>query len=110
MSCALMDSSPALTRSQLVLAPGSASVAKPEKLSVILTRLAGEFAHRPLDFAELVRATQGRAYDALLILLCIPFLTPVPMPFLSTALGSVMVLVGARLALGQRPWLPRRVL
>ncbi len=78
-----------------------------EKLSVLLKRLASEFAARPLGFEELVVITQGRAYDVLLIFLSLPFLTPVPLPFLSTALGSVMVLIGARLAVGRRPWLPQ---
>lgn len=84
--------------------------AEREKLSVLLKRLAQEFAERPVGFEELVRLTQGRAYDVLLILLALPFLTPVPLPFLSTALGSVMVLIGARLAIGRRPWLPQRLL
>lgn len=81
-----------------------------EKLSVLLKRLAHEFAERPLDFEELVRVSHGRAYDVLLIFLSLPFLTPVPLPFLSTALGSIMALIGARLAIGQRPWLPQRLL
>src|SRR5215218_735442 len=81
-----------------------------EKLSVLLHRLAEEFAERPLGFGELVQVTQGRAYDVLLIFLSLPFITPVPLPFLSTALGSIMALIGVRLALGQRPWLPQRVL
>lgn len=81
-----------------------------EKLSVLLERLAHEFAERPLGFEELVRVTRGRAYDLLLILLSLPFLTPVPLPFLSTALGFIMMLIGVRLALGQRPWLPERFL
>jgi hypothetical protein len=92
--------------------PVVASAAPPverEKLSVLLKRLAAEFAERPMDFEELVIATQGRAYDVLLIFLSLPFLTPVPLPGLSTALGAVMVLIGARLAAGQRPWLPQRV-
>jgi hypothetical protein len=83
---------------------------EPEKLSLLLKRLASEFAERPLGFEELVQITQGRAYDILLIFLSLPFLTPIPLPFLSTALGSVMTLIGVRLALGQRPWLPQRIL
>ena len=89
--------------------PASASL-EPEKLSVLLKRLAQEFEERPLTFDELVHSTRGRAYDVLLIFLSLPFLTPIPLPFLSTALGSIMVLIGARLALGQRPWLPKRIL
>jgi hypothetical protein len=80
-----------------------------EKLSVLLKRLANEFAERPMGFEELVTITQGRAYDVLLIFLCLPFLTPVPLPFLSTAFGAVMMLIGARMAVGQRPWLPQGV-
>jgi hypothetical protein len=98
------------TESNRESAGGVPAPVEREKLSVLLKRLAGEFAERPLDFAELVRATEGRAYDVLLIFLSLPFLTPVPLPFLSTALGSIMVLIGARLALGQRPWLPQSVL
>lgn len=77
---------------------------------MILKRLAEEFSERPLGFDELVHVTHGRAYDCLLIILSLPFLTPIPLPFLSTALGSIMILIGARLALGRRPWLPQRVL
>lgn len=90
--------------------PISPAEGEREKLSAILHRLAHEFAERPLGFAELVQVTQGRAFDVLLIFLSLPFLTPVPLPFLSTALGSMMVLIGFRLALGQRPWLPRQML
>jgi hypothetical protein len=81
-----------------------------EKLSVLLSRLAEEFKERPLDFEELVHVSRGRAYDVLLILLSLPFLSPVPLPFLSTALGSIMALIGVRIAFGQKPWLPQRVL
>jgi len=84
--------------------------AEREKLSVLMKRLAAEFSERPLGFDELVAFTQGRAYDILLIFLSLPFLTPVPLPFLSTAFGSIMALIGARLAFGQRPWLPQRLL
>jgi hypothetical protein len=94
--------------------PTESSPAAPEpereKLSVLLKRLASELADHPMDFEELVRVSHGRAYDFLLILLSLPFLTPIPLPFLSTALGSVMVLIGARLTLGERPWLPKRIL
>jgi hypothetical protein len=91
-------------------ADSAASPQGPEKLSVLLERLAHEFAERPLGFGVLVKVTRGRAYDLLLILLALPFLTPVPLPFLSTALGFIMMLIGVRLALGRRPWLPESVL
>jgi hypothetical protein len=109
-----LSQSPAMTVPPPDSTPGPTPVASApverEKLSILLKRLAHEFSERPLGFEELVHLTQGRAYDVLLIFLSLPFLTPVPLPFLSTALGSVMVLIGARLALGQRPWLPQRLL
>jgi hypothetical protein len=44
------------------------------------------------------------------MLLALPFCTPVPLPGLSTPLGLVIALIGVRLALGEKPWLPARLL
>jgi hypothetical protein len=97
------------TESLAVPVTSSEAPVEREKLSVLLKRLSLEFAERPMGFEEFATITQGRAYDVLLIFLSLPFLTPVPLPFLSTAFGSVMMLIGARLAVGQRPWLPQRL-
>jgi hypothetical protein len=53
---------------------------------------------------------RGRAYLLLVILLALPFCTPVPLPGLSTPFGLTIALVSLRLALGQRPWLPETLL
>ena len=58
----------------------------------------------------ILAATQGRGFDLLLVLICLPFLTPIPLLGLSTPFGLVVFLIGARLAFGRHPWLPRRLL
>ena len=68
------------------------------------------FAERPVRLCEVLGCTQGRGYTLLLILLALPFCTPLPLPGLSTPFGAVVALIGLRLALRQRPWLPQRLL
>ena len=75
-----------------------------------LRQLANEFTDRPATLAGILTATQGRGFDLLLVLIGLPFLTPIPLMGLSTPFGFVVSLIGTRLALGHRPWLPRRLL
>jgi hypothetical protein len=51
-----------------------------------------------------------RAYTLLLILLSLPFITPIPLPGLSTPFGLGIGLIALRLMLGQKPWLPEKIL
>ena len=83
---------------------------KPRKLSEELERLIQEFQTRSVTLRELIVVLQGRAYDLLLLLLALPFLLPIPLPGLSVAFGTVIAVISARLVLGQRPWLPQRLL
>jgi hypothetical protein len=82
----------------------------PPRLSAQLRALDLRFKGRPVRLAEVFAATQGRGFYLLMLLCCLPFLTPVPTLMLSTAFGLVIFLTAWRLALGQQPWLPRRVL
>lgn len=75
-----------------------------------LRHLANQFTDRPATLAAILAATQGRGFNLLLVLICLPFLTPIPLLVLSTPFGLVVFMIGARLALGRRPWLPRRLL
>jgi hypothetical protein len=43
-------------------------------------------------------------------ILAMPFLIPVSLPFMSTALGLPMLLIGVAVILGRVPWLPDRLL
>ena len=80
------------------------------KFSQELQDLARQFADRPARLSEILTATQGRGFNLLLLLIGLPFLTPVPLPGFSTPFGLVVLLIGARLAIGRRPWLPRKIL
>jgi hypothetical protein len=78
-------------------------------LSSQLARLAARFVDRPVRLGELTDVLQLRGYNALLLFLAFPFVTPIPLPGFSTAFGLVIALLGIRMVLGQRPWLPERV-
>lgn len=68
------------------------------------------FAERALRLRDVLEVTQNRGYTMLLILLAVPFCTPIPLPGFSLPFGLVIAFMGLRLALGQRPWLPARLL
>jgi hypothetical protein len=89
--------------------PSGEAPVRPRKLSEELAALQGWFAERPVTLREVISVLHGRAYDLLLILLALPFCTPVPLPGLSTPLGLVIAVISLRLALGQSPWLPERL-
>ena len=78
-------------------------------LSSQLARLAAGFADRPVRLGELTDMLQLRGYNALLIFLAFPFVTPVPLPGFSTVFGLIIALLGVRMVLGQHPWLPQSI-
>lgn len=84
--------------------------ARPPAFSRELNELAGRFAERPVRLGEILDATQGRGFNLLLVFIALPFLTPIPLPGFSIPFGLVVAAIGARLALGQKPWLPQRLL
>jgi hypothetical protein len=86
------------------------SVTKPRRLSEELVRLIAAFAERSVRVREVLDVMHGRGYDMLLILLAIPFCTPIPLPGFSTPFGLTIAFIGFRLAVGQKPWLPTRIL
>jgi len=75
-----------------------------------LGQLAGQFAERPVRLGEVLDATKGRGFHLLLVFVSLPFLTPIPFPGFSIPFGLVVAAIGARMALGQKPWLPQILL
>ncbi len=75
-----------------------------------LQGLAVSFGDRPAPLSEILAATQGRGFNLLLVCISLPFVTPIPLPGLSVPFGLVAALVGARLAAGRKPWVPKRLL
>ncbi len=80
------------------------------RLSEELDLILHEFDVETVTLREVVGVLHGRGYVLLVLLLCLPFCTPLPLPGLSTPLGLMIALIGLRLALGQKPWLPARLL
>jgi len=87
------------------LSPAAAPRAR--KLS---DELEGIMADGEVTLREVIVVLRGRAYNLLMLLLALPFLLPIPVPGLSTVLGAVIAIIAARLTLGQKPWLPARLL
>ncbi|MEO7414431.1 MAG: exopolysaccharide biosynthesis protein, partial [Opitutaceae bacterium] len=83
---------------------------KPRKLSEDLALILREFEIETVTLREVMGVLHGRGYVLLVMLLALPFATPIPLPGLSTPFGLVIALIGLRLALGQKPWLPARLL
>jgi hypothetical protein len=91
-------------------APEPAASAQPRKLSDDLERLLQEFAAETVTLREVMAVLDGRGYVLLVMLLALPFITPIPLPGLSTPFGMVIALIGLRLSLGLKPRLPARLL
>lgn len=79
-------------------------------LSQELRELAGHFARRPVRLGEILDATKDRGFHLLLVFISLPFLTPIPLPGFSIPFGLVVAIIGTRIALGQKPWLPQKLL
>lgn len=84
--------------------------ARPRRLSEEFALILKEFEVETVTLREVLGLLQGRGYVLLLMLLALPFCTPVPLPGLSTPFGATIALIGLRLACGARPWLPQRLL
>ncbi len=85
------------------------SIPIPRKLSEELAELREHVGSRAVTLREVIYRLRGRAYSVLLILLCLPFTQPIPLPGLSTPIGLAIAFIAMRLALGQRPWLPKKL-
>lgn len=84
--------------------------AHPRKLSEEFALILREFEVETVTLREVISLLHGRGFVLLLLLLALPFSTPVPLPGLSTPFGLIIALIGARLAWGEKPWLPARLL
>jgi hypothetical protein len=83
---------------------------QPRKLSEELAMILREFEVETVTLREVLGLLHGRGYVLLIMLLALPFCTPIPLPGLSTPFGLIITIIGARLALGAKPWLPARLL
>lgn len=84
--------------------------AQPRKLSEEFALILREFEVETVTLREVMMLLHGRGYVVLVMLLALPFCTPIPLPGLSTPFGLVIAMIGTRLAFGFEPWLPARLL
>ncbi len=66
-----------------------------------------EMAEVPLTLNSLMERTEGRGVYLVMILLCLPFIQPIPLPGVSTVLGLVIVLMAIARARDSSPRLPK---
>src|SRR5258708_13772531 len=78
-------------------------------LSADLEMLHARVKGKSLTLAELKQALKGRGPAMLLVLLALPFCF-IAIPGLSTPFGIAICLIGACLAMGREPWLPRFIM
>ncbi|MSU33810.1 MAG: hypothetical protein EXS36_01615 [Pedosphaera sp.] len=79
---------------------------KEQPLSEKLRALVSEGGGRGLTLNRLLERTGAGGHHLLVILLALPFTTPIPLPGLSTVLGAVILFLAGRAALGLPLWLP----
>ncbi len=82
---------------------------RPQKLSVELAELRVRSNEKALTLRELIYLPGGRVCLLLVLLLALPFTTPIPIPGLSTPFGLAIALIALRLSLGQRPLPPKNL-
>lgn len=56
---------------------------------------------------ELMRRTKGRGIYIAMVLLCLPTLTPIPLPIINNLIGFAVALMAFQLAIGRTPRLPK---
>jgi hypothetical protein len=72
--------------------------------------LVGQFDQQAADVGALLRALNGRGIHLVLVLVAVPFVTPLPLPGVSIPFGFVVALLGVGLATDRDPWFPQRLL
>lgn len=82
---------------------------KPRKLSEELADLRIRAGERAVTLREVLYTLGGRGYLLLVLLLALPFITPIPLPGLSVPFGLAIALIALRLSLGQRPLLSKNL-
>lgn len=81
----------------------------PRRLSEELADLHARASEQAVTLRMVIYRLRGRGYLLLVLLLALPFLTPIPLPGLSTPFGLAIAAIALRLALGRRPWLSKKL-
>lgn len=87
----------------------TAEAADHQRFSDIIARIEERAAWGPVTLEELFTICGPRGQGFVAVFLILPFLQPIPLPGLSSAIGLVLALIGLFVALRRPPWLPRRL-
>lgn len=79
------------------------------RFSEELTKIANEADSHKITIGELESVLHGRGFAATLLILCIPFVQPIPLPGLSVPFGIAIALIGLRLAFRRKAHIPRMI-
>ena len=80
---------------------------KPPRVSELLTATLQAWPEERISFGALVDATQGRGFGALVVLVSLPCLIPLPVGFSGPLFGGMLCLMAAQMIIGfEHPWLP----
>jgi hypothetical protein len=80
------------------------------RLSVALEATRAAIAGPQVTLRQLLVLVGEQGLLVFCAILAMPFLFPVTLPFMSTALGAPMLLIGVAVTLNRVPWLPDRLL
>jgi hypothetical protein len=94
--------------------PTASSMSSPRRgafrLSEALAKLEEKSHGQSLNLGDVIFLLDERARTFLLLLLSLPFVQPIPLPGLSTPFGVAIAFLGIGFLVGQKPWLPGRLL
>lgn len=79
-------------------------------LSAELHALAEQFCERKVTLREVMSTLGARASGLVIVILALPFCSPISIPGLSVPFGAVILVLGACYVMGRPPWLPARLL
>jgi hypothetical protein len=88
----------------------SSSTTPRTRLSDDLKRILDQAHGEGRTLAQIISILHGRGFDCFIVLLALPFCTPIPLPGLSVPFGIILMLFGARIAIRKKPWLPKRLM
>jgi len=79
-------------------------------LSAILDSRATELSRDRISIGDILKLLEDRSIWALLLLLALPMVIPIPLPGISVPFGACMALISAQLAIGRdHAWIPGRL-
>lgn len=81
-----------------------------KRLSSELLRLRNLCDQNKISLYCLIENMTARSHALLTLFFALPFLLPIPIPGLSVVFGLIITFAGVAMALGKKPWLPKRLL